>query len=154
MSLTLTFLGTGAAIPTLDRNVASLAVQREGETLLFDCGEGTQRQMQRSVGLINLDAIFITHLHADHYLGLPGLIKSYEMQDREERLTIYGPPGLRSLFASLGRVIGKPRYGLELVEKPEAGAYDLIILAVAHREFLALGADGIRAFGKPRAAQI
>jgi ribonuclease Z len=98
--LTASFLGTGAACPTIDRIVAGLAVQREGETILFDCGEGTQRQMQRSTGLINLDAIFITHLHADHYLGLPGLIKSYEMQDREERLTVYGPPGRRERAAT------------------------------------------------------
>jgi len=91
-------------------------VRRGGDRLLFDCGEGTQRQMQRSVGLIPLDAIFITHLHADHYLGLPGLIKSYEMQDREDPLTIYGPPGLADLFRSIGRIVGRPRYGLDIRE--------------------------------------
>ena len=68
-------------------------MRRGGDRILFDCGEGTQRQMQRSVGLIPVDDIFVTHLHADHYLGLPGLIKSYEMQDRAEPLVIHGPPG-------------------------------------------------------------
>ncbi len=138
MDLDVIFLGTGGSVPSARRNTAAVLVRRGGDRLLFDCGEGTQRQMQRSVGLINLDAIFITHLHADHYLGLPGLVKSYEMQDREEPLTIYGPPGLRSLFASLGRVVGKPGYGLELVELNRAesvdfGAYEVEPFEVSHR---------------------
>ncbi|MFN8112456.1 MAG: ribonuclease Z [Solirubrobacterales bacterium] len=138
MDLEVIFLGTGGSVPSARRNTAAVLVRRGGDRLLFDCGEGTQRQMQRSVGLINVDAIFITHLHADHYLGLPGLIKSYEMQDREEQLTIYGPPGLRSLFDSLARVIGRPRYGLELVELNRAeavdfGDYEVEPFEVSHR---------------------
>ncbi|HET6830933.1 MAG TPA: ribonuclease Z [Solirubrobacterales bacterium] len=124
MDLEAIFLGTGGSVPSARRNTAAVLVRRGGDRLLFDCGEGTQRQMQRSIGLLNLDAIFITHLHADHYLGLPGLIKSYEMQDREERLVIYGPPGLRTLFAALSRIIGKPRYGLDLVELNRGEAVD------------------------------
>ncbi len=138
MDLDVIFLGTGGSVPSARRNTAAVLVRRGGDRLLFDCGEGTQRQMQRSVGLVNVDAIFITHLHADHYLGLPGLIKSYEMQDREERLTIYGPPGLRSLFAALARIIGKPRYGLDLIELNRAeavgfGDYEVEPFDVSHR---------------------
>ncbi|MEO7197434.1 MAG: ribonuclease Z [Solirubrobacterales bacterium] len=116
MDLDVVFLGTGGSIPSARRNTASVLVRRGGERILFDCGEGTQRQMQRSVGLIGVDSIYITHLHADHYLGLPGLIKSYEMQDRAEPLIIYGPPGLVALFDSIARIIGRPRYTVELVE--------------------------------------
>nr|MBA2521925.1 MBL fold metallo-hydrolase [Solirubrobacterales bacterium] len=116
MDLDVVFLGTGGSIPSARRNTASVLVRRGGERILFDCGEGTQRQMQRSVGLIGVDSIYITHLHADHYLGLPGLIKSYEMQDRVEQLIIYGPPGLVALFDSIARIIGRPRYTVELVE--------------------------------------
>ncbi|MEZ5155020.1 MAG: ribonuclease Z [Solirubrobacterales bacterium] len=138
MDLDVIFLGTGGSVPSARRNTAAVLVRRGGDRLLFDCGEGTQRQMQRSIGLINVDAIFVTHLHADHYLGLPGLIKSYEMQDREERLTIYGPPGLRTLFGSLSRVIGKPAYGLELVElnrgeSVDFGDYEVEPFDVSHR---------------------
>ena len=124
MDLDVVFLGTGGSVPSARRNTAALMVRRGGDRLLFDCGEGTQRQMQRSTGLVHVDAIFITHLHADHYLGLPGLIKSYEMLDREERLPIYGPPGLRTLVGSMSRIIGKPRYGLDLVELNRAEAID------------------------------
>ena len=118
---------------------------------MFDCGEGTQRQMQRSTGLIGVDAIFITHLHADHYLGLPGLIKSYEMQDREAPLTIYGPPGLVSLFDAMARIIGRPRYELDLVElnRGEEVAFDDYVIApfdVDHR----VVANGYALYEDPR----
>jgi ribonuclease Z len=116
MDLDVVFLGTGGSVPSARRNTAGVLVRRGGDRILFDCGEGTQRQMQRSVGLIPVDDIFVTHLHADHYLGLPGLIKSYEMQDRSEPLAIHGPPGLVALFDALRRVIGRPRYPIELVE--------------------------------------
>jgi ribonuclease Z len=116
VDLSVAFLGTGGAVPSARRNTASLLVARGGERLLFDCGEGTQRQMQRSLGLVQVDAIYFTHFHADHFLGLPGLLKTYDLTGRERPLTIYGPRGLRELIQGLGRVIGRVKYRLELVE--------------------------------------
>jgi ribonuclease Z len=116
MDLSVVFLGTGGAVPSARRNTASLLVTRGGERLLFDCGEGTQRQMQRSLGLVQVDEIYFTHFHADHFLGLPGLLKTYDLTERGRPLTIYGPRGLRDLFQSMARVIGKLRYRLDLVE--------------------------------------
>lgn len=120
MDLSVAFLGTGGAVPSARRNTASVLVARGGERLLFDCGEGTQRQMQRSLGLVQVDSIFFTHFHADHFLGLPGLLKTYDLTERERPLTIYGPRGLRDLIQSLSRVIGRVGYKLDLVEL-EAG---------------------------------
>jgi ribonuclease Z len=116
MDLSVAFLGTGGAVPSARRSTASVLVARGGERLLFDCGEGTQRQMQRSLGLVQVDAIYFTHFHADHFLGLPGLLKTYDLTERERPLTIYGPRGLRDLIQSLGRVIGRVNYKLDLVE--------------------------------------
>jgi ribonuclease Z len=120
MDLSVAFLGTGGAVPSARRNTAGLLVARGGERLLFDCGEGTQRQMQRSLGLVQVDEIYFTHFHADHFLGLPGLLKTYDLTERERPLTIYGPRGLRELIGSLGRVIGRVKFQLDLVEL-EAG---------------------------------
>jgi ribonuclease Z len=116
MDLSVAFLGTGGAVPSARRNTAGLLVARGGERLLFDCGEGTQRQMQRSLGLVQVDAIYFTHFHADHILGLPGLLKTYDLTERERPLTIYGPRGLRDLIQSLSRVIGRVGYKFDLVE--------------------------------------
>jgi ribonuclease Z len=116
MDLSVAFLGTGGAVPSARRNTASVLVTRGGERLLFDCGEGTQRQMQRSLGLVQVDAIHFTHFHADHFLGLPGLLKTYDLTERERPLTIYGPRGLRDLIQSLGRVIGRVGYKVDLIE--------------------------------------
>jgi ribonuclease Z len=116
MDLSVAFLGTGGAVPFGRGYTARGLVSRGGERLLFDCGEGTQRQMQRSLGLVQVDSIFFTHFHADHFLGLPGLLKTYDLTERERPLTIYGPRGLRDLIQSLGRVIGRVGYKLDLVE--------------------------------------
>ena len=86
--LTATFLGTGAATPTVDRNVAGLAVQREGETILFDCGEGNQRQMMRYGVGFSFTEIFFTHYHADHILGVTGLLRTMGLQDRAAPVTL------------------------------------------------------------------
>ncbi len=117
MDLDLVFLGTSGSVPTAQRAPAALLVRRGGERLLFDCAEGTQRQFLRSsVGLVELREVFLTHYHADHYLGLPGLLKTFALRGRELPLTVYGPPGLRELFSALRRIFGKLPYRLDLVE--------------------------------------
>jgi ribonuclease Z len=116
MDLAAIFLGTGGSVPSARRSTASLLLARGGKRLMFDCGEGTQRQLQRSLGLSQVDEIYLTHFHADHILGLPGLLKTYDLTGREEPLTIYGPRGLLDLFKTLGRLIGRTDYELRLVE--------------------------------------
>ena len=113
MDLQAIFLGTGGSVPSARRSTASVLIARGGERLMFDCGEGTQRQLQRSLGLIQVDAIYLTHFHADHVLGLPGLLKSYDLTDRGAPLAVYGPPGLRELWANLKPIVG--RLGFEVV---------------------------------------
>lgn len=116
MDLAVTFLGTGGSVPSARRSTASVLVTRGGERLLFDCGEGTQRQLQRSLGLVQLDEIYLTHFHADHTLGLPGLLKTYDLTDREPPLRLYGPRGLRDLFATMKPLIGRLCFEVELIE--------------------------------------
>ena len=116
MDLSVAFLGTGGSVPTARRATASVLIARGGERLMFDCGEGTQRQMQRSLGLVQVDDIYLTHYHADHFLGLPGLIKTYDLTDRERPLVVHGPPGLRELFGVLRPILGRSRYEISLVE--------------------------------------
>jgi len=116
MDLSVAFLGTGGAVPSARRATASLLVSRGGERLMFDCGEGTQRQLQKSLGLVQVDEIYLTHFHADHFLGLPGLLKTYDLTDREAPLTVYGPRGLDDLFKTLSRLIGRLGFQLDLVE--------------------------------------
>lgn len=100
--LSIIFLGTGGSWPTVKRNVASVAIKRGGEVVMFDCGEGTQRQIQKSqLSYMQISKIFITHFHGDHFLGLPGLIQTMQLNDREKPLEIYGPRGLTSLVSQL-----------------------------------------------------
>ena len=99
--LRLTFLGTASARPTVTRNVSSIAVQREGRLFLFDCGEGTQRQMMRFGVGFSVTDIFITHLHADHYLGLTGLLRTLSLQGRADDLAVWGPPGSHDVLHTL-----------------------------------------------------
>jgi ribonuclease Z len=143
MDLSVIFLGTGGSVPSARRSTASVLIARGGDRLLFDCGEGTQRQMQRSIGLSQVDAIYLTHFHADHILGLPGLLKTYDLTDRERPLVVYGPPGLKDLFGTLKPLIGRLGFGLDLVELAagEAVEYDDYKL----QSFEA--AHGIRAYG-------
>src|SRR2546428_4631994 len=96
--LSVTFLGTSAARPTVERNVSALALVREGETLLFECGEGTQRQMMRYGVSFALSDIFFTHFHADHFLGVIGLIRTLGLQGRVEPMRLYGPRGAKKLL--------------------------------------------------------
>ena len=96
--LSVTFLGTSAARPTVERNVSAMALVREGETLLFECGEGTQRQMMRYGVSFALSEIFFTHFHADHFLGVIGLIRTLGLQTRTEPMVLYGPKGAKKVL--------------------------------------------------------
>ncbi len=116
MDLSLFFAGTGGSVPTARRGLPALLLRAGGDRLLFDCGEGTQRQLLRSIGLPDLDAVFVTHYHADHWLGLPGMLKTFDLRGREAPLAVYGPPGLKALFAAIRPVYGRVSYPLDLIE--------------------------------------
>jgi ribonuclease Z len=116
MDLDVLFIGTAGSAPSARRGLPATLVRRGGDRLLFDCGEGTQRQLLKSIGLVELEEVFITHFHADHWLGLPGMIKTFSLRGREKPLTVYGPPGLKTLFKVLSPVVGKNTYPLRLVE--------------------------------------
>jgi ribonuclease Z len=138
MDLSLFFVGTAGSVPSARRGLPALLVRRGGERILFDCGEGTQRQLVKSVGLTDLTDIFLTHLHADHWLGLPGMLKSFELRDREKPLTVHGPPGTSALLERMRPVYGRPRYGLTIrdLEPGEAIRRDdleIVPISVRHR---------------------
>jgi ribonuclease Z len=138
MDLDVVFLGTAGSAPTAARGLPATLIRRGGERLLFDCGEGTQRQLLRSVGLVDLEEIFLTHFHADHLLGLPGMLKTFGLRGRDAPLTIYGPPGLRALIGVLHPLIGRTPFELRLVElesneELERDGYRIAAFNVRHR---------------------
>ena len=109
------FLGTAGAAPSAHRGAPGHLVRRGGDRILVDCGEGTQRQLLRSgVGLVDVDDVLITHCHADHVLGLPGMLKTFALRARETPLQLYGPPGLTELMATLRPVIGRLTYKVDV----------------------------------------
>jgi ribonuclease Z len=116
MDLSVFFAGTAGSVPTARRGLPAVLVRRGGDRLLFDCGEGTQRQLIRTVGLPDVECVFLTHLHADHWLGLPGMLKSFELRDRDAHLDVYGPRGTQEMLDSMRRVVGRLRYPMTLKE--------------------------------------
>jgi ribonuclease Z len=145
MSLTVRFLGTVASRPTVERAVSSLAIVREGETLLFDCGEGTQRQMMRYGISFALNDILVTHWHHDHFLGLLGLIRTLSLQDRTDPLHVWGPKGGARIVRQ-AQSIGNDRLSFELVvheiepgERIGRNQYAIVPFAAEHRASAALG---------------
>jgi ribonuclease Z len=139
VDLDVVFLGTAGSTPTAQRAPAATLVRRGGERLLVDCAEGTQRQLLRStVGLPDLEDVFLTHFHADHFLGLPGMLKTFSLRGREVAMTVYGPPGLVELFGSLRRLIGRLSFDVRLQElapgdRLERDGYAIEAFAVKHR---------------------
>jgi ribonuclease Z len=137
--LGVTFLGTGAACPTVDRNVSGLAVVREGETILFDCGEGTQRQMMRYAVGFGFKEIFFTHYHSDHILGVIGLFRTMGLLDRKEGVTLYGPRGAeRILSHALAVGVERTKFPVEIVEVKAGDRlarrdYEIAVFATEHR---------------------
>jgi ribonuclease Z len=138
MDLSVLFAGTAGSVPTARRGMPALLVRRGGDRILIDCGEGTQRQLLRSAGLVDLTDVFLTHYHADHWLGLPGMLKTFDMRDRDRLLTVHGPRGLRELMTLMRPVYGRTRYELHFVEL-EPGAivrrdgYAMAAFRVDHR---------------------
>jgi ribonuclease Z len=136
VDLDLVFLGTAGSVPTARRAPSALLLRRGGARALFDCGEGTQRQLLRSsIGLVDVDEVFL--FHADHTLGLPGLMKTFALRGREAPLTIHGPRGLEDLFVALARIFGKLTYPYRLVElrpgdRVERGDHAITAFAVDH----------------------
>ncbi|WP_440766531.1 ribonuclease Z [Natronorubrum sp. DTA7] len=117
MPLRVTFLGTAGAIPTTERNPSSIFVAREGEQLLFDAGEGTQRQLMRFGTGFSISHLFVTHLHGDHVLGIPGLLQTMAFNDREERLAIHAPQGTRRQLKSLVNALSnRPSFPVRIDE--------------------------------------
>ena len=138
MDLSLFFAGTAGSIPTARRGLPALLVRRGGDRILVDCGEGTQRQLVCSIGLTELTEVFLTHLHADHWLGLPGLLKTFDLRGRERPLRIHGPRGLRELLVLSLRTAGRVSFELEVVELEtgdvlERDGYKIAPVPVAHR---------------------
>jgi ribonuclease Z len=138
MDLDLVFAGTGGSVPSARRGLPAMLVRRGADRLLFDCGEGTQRQLIRSVGLSDLHAIFLTHHHADHWLGLPGMLKTFDLRDREIPLDVFGPPGTARLLESLRGVFGRTGYPLTITELSAGDAiefdgYEVQAFNVRHR---------------------
>jgi ribonuclease Z len=138
MDLSLFFAGTAGSVPSARRGLPALLLRTGGDRLLFDCGEGTQQQLLRSVGLPELDAVFLTHYHLDHWLGLLGMVKTFDLRARERPLTLYGPPGLRALIERMRPVIGRTGYELRLVElepheEVRFGGYLVAAFPVEHR---------------------
>ena len=114
MDLSLFFAGTAGSVPSARRGLPALLLSRGADRILFDCGEGTQRQLLRSVGLPDVSHVFLTHFHADHWLGLPGMLKTFALRDRERPLTVCGPPGTRDLLRRMDFVVGRLTYPLEV----------------------------------------
>jgi ribonuclease Z len=138
MELSIFFAGTAGSVPTGRRGLPAVLLRRGGERILIDCGEGTQRQLVASVGLADLTEIYITHFHADHWLGLPGLLKTFDLRGRERPLTVHGPPGLRELLTFALRVAGRVRFELHMVELApgdvlERDGYRIAPVSVSHR---------------------
>jgi ribonuclease Z len=126
MDLSLFFAGTAGSVPTARRGLPAVLMRRGGDRLLFDCGEGTQRQLLRTVGLPDIEAVYLTHLHVDHWLGLPGMLKSFDLRDREAPFAVYGPPGTADLMNVMRAIYGRLRYpfGVVELEAGEAVRYD------------------------------
>jgi ribonuclease Z len=138
MDLSLFFAGTAGSVPTARRGLPALLLRAGGDRILFDCGEGTQQQLLRSVGLPELDVIFITHYHLDHWLGIIGILKTFDLRGRDRPLTVYGPPGLRALLDAMRPAWGRVTYplALEELDPHEEVAFDGYVVApfpVEHR---------------------
>lgn len=164
-ALEVTFLGTGGALPTPERGMPSIMVRREDERSLFDCGEGTQRQMMKCRAGFGVDRVFVGHFHADHYLGIPGMLQTMDFQGREENMEIIGPDGTSQLW-SIMELLGCRNLGfdVEVVEVSEGdnldfGDYRVDVIEGEHSGTNSLGyvwreEDRLGKFDRERAVEL
>jgi ribonuclease Z len=137
--LSIFFAGTAGSVPTIRRGLPATLIRRGADKVLIDCGEGTQRQLIRSVGLPDITEVFLTHLHVDHWLGLPGMLQSFNLRDRSAPLTVFGPPGTQNLMREMQRtVFGRLKYRFTVTDlEPDAivdlPGYEIHALRVRHR---------------------
>ena len=124
MSLNVVFLGTAGSIPTPQRSLPAIAIKRKNELVLFDCGEGLQRQMIKAgVSFHRKTKVFITHMHGDHVLGLPGLLQTMSLMNREKKLEIYGPPGIEAFIKAIHETVQFVlTFSIDVKEIEKAGA--------------------------------
>ena len=166
MSMRVTFLGTGGAVPTTDRGPSAFLLERDGELLLFDCGEGTQRQMMRFGTGFTVSHLFVTHLHGDHVLGIPGLVQTLDFNGRDDPLAIYGPPGSKPHLRGLLEAGGyRPDFPITINEvRPgtvalDAAEYEVRTFETSHRNTSSMGyglveADRRGRFDRERAEEL
>lgn len=139
MDLSIHFAGTAGSVPSAARGLPATLLRHGSDKLLIDCGEGTQRQLIRQGGLPEITEVFLTHLHLDHWLGLPGMLKSFDLRDRTAPLTVFGPPGTSKLLDTVQRtVFGRLKYRLDLVDLEgdaivDFDGYEIHVLRVRHR---------------------
>jgi ribonuclease Z len=139
LDLDVIFLGTAGSVPTASRITSATLIRRGGERILVDCGEGAQRRlMQSAAGLADIELILLTHAHTDHYLGLPGLLKTFDLRERTAPLALYGPPGTRALVASLAPIIGRLSFPFVVIdlaagEEVACDGYRLVAIPTVHR---------------------
>jgi ribonuclease Z len=138
MTLRVTFLGTSGAVPTVQRNPSAVLINREGDRLLFDCAEGTQRQMMRFSTGFTVSHLFVTHLHGDHVLGIPGLVQTFDFNDREDPLALHVPPGTRREIEGLVNAAGnRPSFPVRIHEVTSGD----VALSAEEYEVRAFGVD-------------
>lgn len=123
MDLDFVFLGTAGSVPTPRRGLSAGLLRRGGERILFDCGEGTQRQLMRSTGMGDIDSVLITHLHTDHVLGLPGMLKTFNLRERQHPLLVVGPPGMAAMWRLLRPIVGRLMFPVEVVEATDGWSH-------------------------------
>jgi ribonuclease Z len=139
MDLSIHFAGTAGSVPSAHRGLPATLLRHGSDKLLIDCGEGTQRQLLRQGGLPEITEVFITHLHLDHWLGLPGMLKSFDLRDRTAPLTVFGPPGTEALMDAMRRtVFGRLKYRLAVVDLEgdavvDFDGYEVQVMRVRHR---------------------
>lgn len=138
MDLSIVFAGTAGSVPSARRGLPATLIRRGSDRLLIDCGEGTQRQLVRSVGLADITDVFLTHLHNDHWLGLPGMLKSFDLRDRERPLTVYGPRGTGKLMEAVRFAWRGTRYPIDVVDLGpgdvvRCDGYEIEAIPVQHR---------------------